>query len=225
MPHVDKKAGYMPSDLAGIANLAVSNMALVVSSESPYKTLDDLVAAAKKKPGDITFASVGIGTTSHIPVELFSQAAGIKLMMIPYKGIANAVPDVIAGRVELMIGTEASVGTLIESGKMRALAMTSDTRSKNLPDVPTFTELGYPEVKYQLFLALIAPAGTPPAIIKTLSDAAEAVKHNPEFQSRLGNYGQELPAQDSLEKFQDFLINEEARMREVVEKANIKIED
>lgn len=223
MPYVDKNSGYMPSDLIGVSNLAKSPMALVTSSESPYKSLDELVAAAKKSPGQISYASVGIGTTSHLPVELFAQAADIELMMVPYKGIALAIPDIVAGRVTMMIGTVASVGSLIESGKMRALAVTSDKRSPDLPDVPTFTELGYPDVQYELFLGLMAPANTPPVIIRMLSDAAEAAKQEPELQARLAHYGQELPTQDSMERFQEFLRLEEARMRRVIEKANISI--
>jgi len=222
MPYVDKGAGYMPSDLTGVAYLSRSPMALVVSASSPYKTLADLVAAARRTPGSLTFGSVGVGTTSHLPVELFARTAGIKLELIPYKGIPLAIPDVVSGRVTLMIGTAPSVGELVKAGKMRALAVTSDARSASFPGVPTFSELGYPDATYELFLGLMAPAATPPAVLKVLADAVEQAKKDPELLNRLQTMGQELPTQSSPEQFNAFLRREEARMKKLVRDANIQ---
>lgn len=222
LPYVNKSAGYSPSDFTGISYLSKMPMALVVGADSPYKTLVQLVAAAKKAPGTISFGSVGIGTTSHLPVELFAQEAGIKLQLIPYKGIPLAIPDVVSGRVTLMMGTAPSVGELIKSGKMRALAVTSDTRSTSFPNIPTFAELGYEEATYVLFLGLMAPANTPPAVRKMLADAAEEAKKDPELRRRLEAQGQELATQNTPEQFNTFLRREEEKMKKVVKEANIQ---
>lgn len=222
MPYVDPNSGYTPNDFVGISYFAKSPMLVVVSSDSPYKTLEDLITAARKTPNEITYASVGIGTTSHLPVELFSQAADLQLLMIPYKGIALAIPDIVSQRVDLMMGTEPSVGELIKVGKLRALAITSDTRSPSLPDTPTFKELGYGGASYELFLGMIAPAGTPSNVIEILSAAAEKAKQDPDVQTRLQQLGQELPTQNTAEAFDAFLRAEELRMKTVIEKARIQ---
>ena len=213
LPYVEKNAGYVLNDLAGVSYLAKSPMMLVVSANSPYHSVADLVAAAKKDPDGISYASVGEGTTSHLPVALFARAAKIKMMMVLYKGITLAIPDVITERVTAMIGTRPSVGELIKSGKLRALAVTSAGRLPTHPDVPTFAELGYPDAIYELFLGLMAPAKTPAPVIRALSDAFEAVKKEPEFIKRLENLDQELPTQTTPEQFTAFLKSEESRMK------------
>ena len=223
LPYVDKSAGYSPSDFTGVSYLSKMPMALVVGNDSPFKTLAELVAAAKKAPGTITFASVGVGTTSHLPVELFAQSAGIRMQLIPYKGIPLAIPDVVAGRVTLMMGTAPSVGELIKAGKMRALAVTSDSRSPSFPGIPTFAELGYEEATYVLFLGLMAPAKTPPAVRKMLADAAEEAKKDPELRKKLEALGQELPAEVTPEQFNAFLRRDEEKMKKLVKEANIQV--
>jgi tripartite-type tricarboxylate transporter receptor subunit TctC len=222
MPYVDKSAGYRPSDLTGVANFATAPMALVVSSASPYMTLADLVAAAKKAPGTITYASVGIGTVTHVSVELFSRAAGINMMLVPYKGSPLAIPDVVTQRVTLMMGTSSSVGELLKTGKLRALAITSEARSPSFPNVPTFAELGYDAANYDLFLGLMAPAKTPPAVLKLLAEAAAEARKDPELQKQLVQLGQELPAQATPQQFNDFLRREEETMKKLVKEANIQ---
>jgi tripartite-type tricarboxylate transporter receptor subunit TctC len=223
LPYVDRNAGYSPADFTGISYLSKMPMALVVGNESPFKTLAELVAAAKKAPGTITFGSVGIGTTSHLPVELFAKTAGIKLQMVPYKGIPLAVPDVVSSRVTFMMGTAPSVAELIKAGKMRALAVTSEARSQSFPNVPTFAELGYEEASYELFLGLMGPARMPAGVRKMLADAAEEAKKDPELRKRLHDLGQELPTQATPEQFNIFLRREEEKMKQLVKEANIQV--
>ena len=218
LPYINKSGSYSSGDLTGVSYLARSHMMLVVGAQSPYKTLNDLVAAAKKDPDGVTYASVGEGTTSHLPVELFARHANIKLMMILYKGITYAAPDVISGRVSAMMGTKPSVGELIKAGKVRALAVTSERRLPSMPDVPTFTELGYGDVVYELFLGLMAPSKTPTNIIRTLSAAFEAVKKQPDFAKRLEMLDQEMPTQSTPEQFNAFLRKEEERMKPLLQK-------
>jgi len=223
LPYVNSNAGYSPSDFTGISYLSRMPMALVVGNDSPFMTLADLVAAAKKAPGTVTFGSVGIGTTSHLPVELFARTAGIKFLMVPYKGIPLAVPDVISTRVAFMMGTAPSVAELIKAGKMRALAVTAEVRSPSFPNVPTFAELGYEEASYELFLGLMGPARLPAAIRKILADAAEEAKKDPELRKRLQDLGQELPTQVTPEQFNTFLRREEVKMKQLVKDANIQL--
>ncbi len=223
LPHVDKGAGYMPNDFTGVAYLSKMPMALVVGADSPYKTLADLITAAKNAPGTLSFASVGIGTTSHLPVELLAQSAAIKLQLIPYKGIPLAIPDVSAGRVTLMMGTAPSVAELIKAGKLRALAVTSETRSPSFPNVPSFSELGHEEATYELFLGFMAPARLPASVRKILADAVEEAKKDPDLRKRLEGLGQELPTQATPEQFNAFLRREEEKMKKVVQQANIQI--
>lgn len=225
LPYVDPKAGYSPSDFAGVADLSRMPMALVVGANSLYKTLAQLVDAAKKNPDALTFASVGVGTTSHLPVELFMQEAKMKMTMVPYKGIPLAIPDIIGERVTLMMGTAPSVGELIKAGKMRALAVTSETRSKDFPNVPTFKELGYPDANYELFISLLAPARTPDNVVKALADAVAVAKKDPELIKRLEGLGQGLSAVTTPEQTNKFLRKEEERMKKVVKEAHIMAEN
>lgn len=218
IPHVDKNARYKTSDFKGISYLARSKMFLVVSAHSPYRTLKDVIEAARKSPSKLAYATVGVGTSSHVPIEMFSQEAKIELTQIPYKGITIAIPDVIAGRVDMMMGTGASTSTLVKNGKLRALAVADAQRLPHLPDVPTFVELGFHNVQYELYLGLMAPAHTPEAILQTLSQAFESVKSNPAVIERLALLDQELPTMASPEKFEQFLQQDEQRMRTLLSK-------
>lgn len=223
MPYVDKNAGFKSSDFTGVSYLSKMPLALVVGNSSKFKNITELVAYAKKNPGLITFSSVGIGTTSHLPVELFAQSAGVNFNLISYKGSAQAIPDVVSGRVNFMMGNAATVAELIKGGKVRALATTSPQRTEHFPDVPTFSELGYPEVVYELILGLMVKSGTDPAVIKTLANAVEKAKLNEGLRKRLKELGQDLPAENTPEKFNSFLVNEEKVMSKIVRDAKIVI--
>lgn len=218
IPHVDKNARYKTSDFKGVSYLARSKMFLVVPAQSPHKSLQDLVTAARKSPAALTYASVGVGTSSHVPLEMLSQEAKIQLTQIPYKGITTAIPDVVAGRIDMMMGTGASTSALIKSGKLRALAVADVERLTHMPDVPTFAELGFGKVQYELYLGLMAPAQTPDAVLQTLSEAFESVKSNPSVIDRLTLLEQELPNMSSPAKFAQFLQQDEQRMRQILSK-------
>ena len=216
IPQVDKNAGYKTSDFRGVSYLARSKMFLLVSAQSPFHQLDDLIAAARKAPTALTYATVGMGTSSHVPIEMLSQAAKIELSPIPYKGITTAIPDVIAGRVDMMMGTGASTNELIKNGKLRALAVVDTERLPFLPDIPTFAELGFKDVQYELYLGLLAPAQTPEPIVKILSQAFESVKANEAIVQRLALLDQELPSMNSAEQFNQFLQQDEQKMQQLL---------
>jgi len=213
IPHVDKNARYKTSDFKGVSYLARSKMFLVVSAQSPYRTLNELVEAARQSPKTLTYATVGVGTSSHVPIEMLSQEAKVEFSQIPYKGITNAIPDVIAGRIDMMMGTGASTQALIDSGKLRALAVVNEERLPLLPNVPTFAELGFTKVQYELYVGLMAPAQTPAPILQALSQAFESVKADRAVAERLALLDQEVPNTNTSEEFSKFLEQDEQRMR------------
>lgn len=221
LPYVDKGAGYSPSDFTGISSFSRTPMMLLVSASSPYNTLGDLIAAAKKAPGIITFASLGIGTTTHLPAEMFAQAAGIKLQLIPYKASPLALPDVVSERVNFILGSTSTASEMVKAGKLRALAITSDTRSPAFPNVPTFAEHGLKEVSYFQWLALFGSAKMPANVRALLADVANEVKKDPDLLKRLEAQGSEIGESGSAEQFNVFLRHEEERMKKVVKEANI----
>ncbi|RDK06517.1 Bug family tripartite tricarboxylate transporter substrate binding protein [Cupriavidus lacunae] len=225
MPHLVKGAGYdFDKDFVAVGEMARSPGLLVVGGTSPFKALGNLVSAAKSKPGEVTFGSAGQGSTSHMPVELFMKSADIHLTHIPYKGVAPVVPDVISGRVSCMMGTATSLYGSIQAGTLRALAISSESRSRKFPNVPTFKELGYPEGTYSIFVGLAAPAGVPKAVLARLADAMEVARSDQALQARLAALDQEVSEVRTPEKFQAFLLAEEKRTVQLIKEANIQPE-
>jgi tripartite-type tricarboxylate transporter receptor subunit TctC len=162
----DPTAAFAP-----ITSVAVFPNVLVVSSEAPIKTLADLVAMARAKPGAVTFASSGVGSTNHLTAEIFQRQANVTILHVPYKGGGPALTDVYSGQVTAMFATLPSAIGLIKGGKLRALAVTGVNRSDALPDVPTGKESGMPELVVTTWNGVLAPAGTPPQVIARLHDA------------------------------------------------------
>lgn len=225
MPQLLKGAGYdFGKDFVAVGEMARSPALLVVGGASPFKTLPDLVGAAKKSPGEVTFGSGGQGSTSHLPVELFIKGAGIRLTHIPYKGVAAVVPDVISGRVNCMMGTPTSLYGSIQAGSLRALAISSESRSPKFPNVPTFKELGYPDASYSVFVGLAAPAGIPKAVQAKLAEAMEAARSDQALQARLAALDQEVSEVRTPEGFHAFLLAEERRTVKLIKEANIQPE-
>jgi tripartite-type tricarboxylate transporter receptor subunit TctC len=161
-------------DFAPITALISFNNILVVPEASPARTIADLVALAKTKPKGLSFCSQGVGTGGHLLGELLAKHAGVKLVHVPYRGIAPAVTDTVAGRTDMLFASYISTGGHIESGKLRMLAIAGMQRHPRIPDVPTMAEAGYPEVQMQQWFGLFAPAGTPAPVVRKLN--AEFVK-------------------------------------------------
>ncbi len=161
---------------APVTPVAVFPNVLVVSAKLPVKTVADLVAMAREKPGAVSFASSGVGSTNHLTAELFQREAGIKILHVPYRGGGPALVDVLGGQVTAMFATLPSAVALIKGGDMRALAVTGEHRSDAFADVPTMAEAGLPGVVVTTWNGVLAPAGTPPAIVEKLHAAlAQAV--------------------------------------------------
>lgn len=179
-PHLRRDLQYTTASFEPVAMLALSPLVLVATESLPVKTLQDLVNMAKARPNTLNFAGMGgVGTTQHLAFELFKQAAGIDIATIPFKGTGDALPALIGGQVEVSLDTMGPMLPLIRSGKVKALAVTSNERVKQLPDVPTLAELGYGSVSSHTWHVVLAPAGTPPAILDRLEKAYAKAAEDP----------------------------------------------
>jgi tripartite-type tricarboxylate transporter receptor subunit TctC len=157
----------------------------VVRADSPYKTLADVVAAAKAEPGKLTFASPGLGTVSHLISELWQTSSGMKLTHVPYRGLSQALPDVLSGQVDMYMGSIPTLQGHIKGGKVRALAVTTAKRSPVLPQVPTYTESGIPGVELASVWGVMAPAGTPEAVIQRINTELNKALQQPDMREKI----------------------------------------
>jgi tripartite-type tricarboxylate transporter receptor subunit TctC len=181
-------------DLVPVAGGFTIPSLMVIAADSPYKTLPELVQAAKQKKVQISFGSSGNATGSHLVGELFKAAAGIDMLHVPYKGSGAVYPDLIAGRITILTDVMGSAIGMVQGGKVRALAITSLRRSKSLPNVPTIAEQGYPGFEFGTWFGFFAPTGTPPEALKRLEHAALASLATDAVRERLDAVGaQPLP--------------------------------
>jgi len=210
-------------DLVPIAMISSQPLIVVVDSKSPYQTLKDLVDAAKKSPGKINMASPGNGTIGHIGGELFQRRAGITMTHVPYKGASPAVTDLMGGSVDCYFGNSQAVGGLVASGRLRPLAVTSANRLASFPKVPTVAESGYPGFEAATWSGLVAPAGTPQAIIDKLNAAANKALASPAVQKQLADEGS-TPLGGTSKQFGDFMKAEHAKWGAAVRDAHIKLD-
>jgi tripartite-type tricarboxylate transporter receptor subunit TctC len=172
-------------DLVPVVLLADAPNVVLVPAGSPYKSLADVVAAAKKLPDGMDVTTPGIGTVSHLTAELFARSAGIKLRHIPSRGANTALIDVAAGRIPLMLSSIPTALGLIQSGELRAIAVSALARSPVLPDVPTIAEQGYPGFNAGTWYGLLVPVGTPAEIVARLNEAGNAALKSPEIVERV----------------------------------------
>lgn len=193
---VEKTPYDAVKDFEPIARLANSTLVLLTSAQSPFKSVGDLLAAAKEKPGGLSYGSAGQGTTSHMAAALFSSMAGITMVHVPYKAPAQAAIDAAAGQVQLTFGGLSTALPLIKAGRVRALAVTTATRSQNLPDVPTMAEAGLKGYDLGSPIWALAPRGTPQPIVKKLSDEMTRLAATQQFKDFCLAQGFEVDIQD-----------------------------
>lgn len=210
-------------DFAPIALVAAQPVVLVVRSESKFKSVADVVAAAKAKPGSLTMASAGNGTVGHLTGELFGKAAGIKSVHVPYKGAGPAVTDLLGGQVDYYFATPQTIVGFVKSGKLRALAVSSAKRLPLLPDTPTVAESGFKGFDANEWKVLMAPAGTPADVIKRLNAEVEKAMARPDTIAALVAEGS-LPMSGSPQQVALFLKNEQQRWGAVVREGNVKLD-
>ncbi len=208
---------------APVAMLGSGPLVLVVPASSPYKTLNDVLAGAKAKPGGLSSASPGIGTSPHMALELLAFQSGTKFTHAPYKGSAPAVQDVIGGQVDMMFDTTLIVGPHIQSGKLRPIAVTSSKRLESLPDVPTITEAGQKGFDMGSWQAVFAPAGTPKPIVDRLHAEIMKIIATPDVQGRLKGFGM-VPSTMTPAELGDYQKAEVEKWAAVIKAAGIKAE-
>jgi len=224
-PLIMKNAGYDPlKDFAPISLTCKAPMFLIASQSVPAKNLAELVQQAKARPGGFSVASSGNGSTGHIASEVFASRAGLKMLNIFYKGNAQAIVDVISGQTQLMFDQVSTAMAHVRSGKVRPLAVTSNTRSALFPEVPTIAESGYPGYEDVTLNMLLAPAGTPKEIVQRLH--AELVKAyaQPAMVAQFAERGIDLVASPSPEEFGQLIRSEVARLGKLAKEVGIKAE-
>ncbi len=222
-PHLIKLSYDPRKDLQPVGLVAIMPNVLVVPSSSPYQNLKELLAAMKGKPGELKFASSGVGSTQHVGAEAFSLATGVKAVHIPYKGSAQAHMDIISGQVDMMFDSTSSAMSQILAGKLRPLAVTSPKRSLALPDVPTLAEQGITGADVNTWYGLFATGGTPPAIIGRLHDELIKSLQMPDVQARIKGLGGEIELM-SVEQFTAMNRNEYDHYGQLLKASGIKLE-
>jgi tripartite-type tricarboxylate transporter receptor subunit TctC len=193
---------------------------LVVRADSPFKTVGDIIAAAKAKPGKLNYASQGNGTSAHMAGEMFTNLAKVDLVHVPYRGAGPAITDLLGGQVDMIFGTAAAVSTFVDSGKLRAIAVTTAQPSSALKGVPTVAET-LPGYAVESWYGLYAPAGTPADVINKLNAAAKKAAQSPDFAKKVEHEGVAVIASDPAE-LDRYVKAEEARWKRIVKENNIK---
>ena len=222
-PHLLKLGYDNNKDLVPVAFVGSVPNVLVVSNSVPAKTVQELVALAKKEPGTINYASSGAGSTQHIAAEMFKDAAGVNIVHVPYKGSSAALIDLVSGQVQMSFDTMPSVIGQIKNGKLRPLAVTSAQRNAQLPQVPTMAEAGLPAVQVSAWYGIYMPAAAPKAVQQKVHDAVNKVLTMPETKTRLEAVGAEVQPMSQAD-FIAFYVAEYKRYGDIIRKNNIRID-
>jgi tripartite-type tricarboxylate transporter receptor subunit TctC len=223
-PAVHGNIGYDPvKAFVPVACVMESPLVIAAHQDLPVKSLGDVVAYAKANPGKIIWGSQGFGTAPHLLFELFKLETGVNVVHVPYRGTAPMLAAVVAGEVQMVADVMTTTLPHIESGKLRPLAIAGAHRSPKLPDVPTTGEIGYPALQAPFWLGVVAPAGTPPAIVDKLNAALRESLALPRTRELLAKLGAEIKIGTPAE-FGKLLADELAKWRAVVKAANIKVD-
>lgn len=224
-PHLQAKLPYdSRHDFAAVAMVADTPMTLAVRSQSPNRSVADLLADAKARPGQVSFASTGPGTVSHLTGELLAQAAGVKLLHVPYRGAGPATTDLLSGEVASMVTSVASIDPLVQSGRARVLATFTTGRVTTLGSPPTIAEAtGIKGLEVPVWVGLLAPARTPPAVLEKLAADILAICRLPETQERFRSFGAEPSCRDP-QAFDRVVAEDLDRWGKVIRQSNIKTE-
>ncbi|APX77571.1 Argininosuccinate lyase [Achromobacter insolitus] len=222
-PSLYAKLSYDPSKFTYIGGIAKFPLLLAVNVNSPFKTVDDVLQAAKKEPGKLSAASAGAGSPHHLALELFKQRTNANVLHVPYKGAAPAVQDLLGGQVDLMFIDLASGLPNVKAGKLRVLAAATPERVAALPDVPTMAEQGVPNFTAYAWQGLVGPAGLPEPVVKKLATDLEATLKSPAVSQKILDMGV-IPMPLSSQEFKAYAEQERAAWADVIKKAGIKLE-
>jgi tripartite-type tricarboxylate transporter receptor subunit TctC len=223
-PHIYANLPYDPvKDFSPVILVAKLPLIMAVNAELPAQSVNDVIALAKARPGQLSFASAGNGGAPHLAGELFKSLTGTDLLHVPYRGSGPAVVDLVAGRIAMMFDAVPSLLPFITAGKLRVLAAASPERHRLLPDVPSFAELGYPKMDIALWYGIAAPGGTPAPIVQRLNSELIKILDMPDIRKSLADQGADVKS-GSPEDFATFMREEQARWGAVVKQAGIKPE-
>jgi tripartite-type tricarboxylate transporter receptor subunit TctC len=223
-PSLYSKLPYDPAkDLTPVSLVASAPLVIVTGADSPYKTLADVVKAAREKPGSINYATSGNGTVAHLAAESFQKVAGIKLTHIPYKGAAQGATDVISGQVHLYVSSIPTLLGHIKSGKMRPVAVTSAKRVDDLQQVPTIAESGYKGFEAVTWFGILGPANLPAAVVAKLNGDINKALKDPELRRKLGDQGADV-AGSTPEQFATLIREETSRWGGIVRESGAKVD-
>jgi tripartite-type tricarboxylate transporter receptor subunit TctC len=215
-PYIQNLSFDPAKTLVPVAMLAYSPFVLIVPKDSPYKSVTELVAAAKANPGKLTFASSGIGSSGHLAGALLEKDAGVQMLHVPYASASSAVVDVIAGRIDCFFAAFPSASAAIKGKQVRAIAMATVKRSPLMPELPTVAEAGYPDFDTGTWIAILAPAGTPASTVDTLYKSIAKTIEMPKIKTFLAQIGCQ-PDLMNPKQLGDYLASERARWRELIE--------
>jgi len=209
------------NDFASVSLCATSALLFVVNPSLPVKSVKELIALARARPGELNYGSGGVGTTPHLSGELLATMARLKLVHVPYKGEAPAIIDVIAGHLPMMFSNVTASMAFVQAGKLRALAVTGPARTPAVPGMPTMGEAGLPGFEVVGFFGVLAPAGTPREIVARLNSEIAKVLARPDIKERFASQALE-PADKSPEQFNEYLRSEAVRWGKLINEAGIK---
>jgi tripartite-type tricarboxylate transporter receptor subunit TctC len=222
-PKLQPQPPFKAADFVAIGSIAVTPMVLEVNATGRFKSVADVLAYAKEHPGQLTIGHSGNGTTNHVAILLMEQIAQVKFNIVPYKGSAPAVTDLMAGQIDAVVDQLPSSMPFIRDGKFRALAMTTRDRSKDLPDTPTLAESGLKDFDVTTMTGLLAPAKTPDNVVAALNKALNTALGESEVQEKFRKLGGEVH-QSTPTQFQAFLVSEEAKADELIKSGALKTE-
>ncbi|MDM0018931.1 Bug family tripartite tricarboxylate transporter substrate binding protein [Variovorax saccharolyticus] len=223
-PTLYAKLPYSPEkDLAPVVLVASAPLALVVAADSPYKSLADVVAAAKAKPETLNYASSGSGTVAHLATELFQKTSGVRFTHVPYKGAAQGSTDLIGGQIQMYMSSVPTLIGYIKNGKMRAIAVTSPKRTADLPSVPTVAESGYKGFEAVTWFGIAGPDGMPKDVIAKLNAAFNKALQDPEVKKKLASQGADVLG-GTPEQFGALIRSDIVRWGQVVKESGAKVD-
>lgn len=223
-PYVTRNPPFDPAKaFAPVSTATISSWAILARPGLPVGNLQELVALAKAKPGTVNFGSTGTGAVSHLLFEMLKNSAGIDMLHVPFKGESDGVTALLAGTIDLFLVATSTSTPLVNSGRMKALAVTAPGREKVLPNVPTVAEAGYPDLTFEFFVGLIAPAGTPAPIIARLAGAMKQAVAEPSLVEAMDKGGI-VPMSTSPEEFTALIGRHSSRWQQVIRRNNIVVE-
>lgn len=223
-PALNPKLGYKPSDLLPISKITTSPLVIAAHPGAGIGSVKELIAKARSAPGALNYATSGNGSAPHLGAALFSQVAGVQMVHIPFRGGAPAIQSVIAGDTQITFGTPPSVLPMVQAGRLRGLAVSTRERTALFPDLPGMVEAGLPDYAIEFWYGLFVPAGTPPAIVKKLFDAAQAAMQQPSVKAALAREGTEVSVSASPEQFAAFLAEDARFWSKLVKDAGVKMD-